>query len=316
MKSITELKEFYEIELLPDLKKLENIRKAQVIRQAYIFVTLAFSILLATILTLPTMLLVFMAVFLVVYFLIFGFKRKRFDYKNSYKESVLKKISTFSFPDAEYTPFQFIPKKYYDLCKLFIPKPDIYNGEDLIKGNADGINFQLSEIETMERKVDSDNKVFFVTQFKGLFFIAELQRKLENSTYIFGNTSTEFIAGFNSHYHDINILRPELIITGDDAFDKSFAVYSTDNYAAEKFLTTAFKKIIQEFKINTGANIQFAFIENYLYLAIPERKDLFKASMYKTLLKFNNIEQHYNELCFCIAVAKEFQKNAAIRTNA
>lgn len=310
MKSIPELAAFYKDELLPDLKKLERIRKAQVVRQVYILATLTFSILLATVMSLPTMVLVFMSVFLIVYFIIFGFKRKRFDFKKSYKDVVLKKLYAFVFPDAEYTPFQFIPQKYYEQCELFLPGPDIYNGEDLIKGNAGGMPFQLSEIETLKRNVDPDGKVFFTPLFKGIFYIAELGEKTAGSTYLFGNNTTAFLDAFHSWYSDINMLAPERLNTGDSGFDALFALYATDTDTAFQRITPAVKKLMADYKEKRKAGVQLAVIDRFLYLAIPASKDLFEASMYKTLLKFDTIEQHYATLRFCMDMADAFQSRS------
>lgn len=299
MKSLEELRNFFNSDLIPELQVLEKVRKEQVYRQVYIIVAMAISITLAIILILPTLLLVFMGVFLIIYFLMFGFKRRRFDYKKSYKETVLKKVITFLFDDAVYTPFRFIPEIKFEESRLFITDPAIYNGEDLVQGKMYSIAFQYAELHTQDRVTDSDGKTTFPTIFKGLCFIADMQQDISGEIFILSDFSEKYTQLFNGWYKDINTLKPEKITVQNVEFNQSFSAVATEQDEAEKMLTPALINLILEYRKKSKVNVQLAIRNQQLFIALPERSNLFDVSMYRSLLKFDDIEQYYKDLSFC-----------------
>ena len=308
MKSREQLQEYFKTDLLPGLQELENIRQTQVFRQVFIVVALAVSITLSLFLVLPTMLLVFMAIFLIIYFLIFGFKRKRFDIKKSYKESVLRKVNTFLLPEADFTHFQFIRQQLYMESKLFLPEVDIYDGEDLLHGKMERIPFQLSKIHTQERIVDSDGKVQLYTLFNGFFFVAELDQITESDTYIFSDTSERFAKAFFSHFNNINAVKPELIKTGSPGFDMHFNCYTTDTAETAQVISDQLMELILNCLVQTKVKPQISIIKNRVFIALPEQKEVFSLSMYRSILNFDAINKYYDYLQFCFAITNHTQR--------
>ncbi len=96
MKTLAEFREFYNKTLFPELDKLEQIRKQQLQRRYFFFAAIVISIFMSIITMMPVMVFAFLLLFLMIYFISYGFKRNREDFKKAYKETIIKKNDRFS----------------------------------------------------------------------------------------------------------------------------------------------------------------------------------------------------------------------------
>lgn len=314
MKTEAQLKQFFQEELLPGLTLLEQIRKQQLQRQIFILVAVAISIVIALILILPVLLLFFLAIFLVLYFIFFGDKRKRFDFKKAYKEIILKKLIAFILPGFTHTSFQYIPRKTYDLSKLFVPSPQLYTGEDYVQGALSNTAIEFSEILAQDVITENNGRTQNLTVFKGIFFIADFKSEFTADTYIFSNQSGEFLEAFNKWFHDINILRPELVPTENTRLNKKLRVYSTEPDHFDILFTEYFSQLIADYLEKTNANVQMALHQGKLFIAVPLLENLFDVSLYKSILKSKDTEEYSYAINFCISITEAIQNNSRIWT--
>ncbi|MFN3939835.1 MAG: DUF3137 domain-containing protein, partial [Chitinophagales bacterium] len=252
--------------------------------------------------------------FLVVYFIFFGSARKRFDFKKAYKEKAIKKLIAFILPTFTHTSFQYIPHKVYNESKICLPAPAMYTGEDYVQGLIGDTSVEFSEILAQEVITDNKGRTQYSTVFNGLFFISSFKRNFTADTYIFGELSDKFQETFEKLFHDINILRPERVKTGNAGMDTQFMVYSTDAEQAGHLFTKEFMELITVYKERKKADVQIALHKERVYIAVPLPARLFNVSLYKSVLKNTDTEEYFSAVKFCFSVLDALKNNPRIWT--
>lgn len=314
MKSIAELQAFYNAEIVQHLDELEDLRKYQMRRQAFMITAFIASVGLGLATFMPFMIIVFMLISLIFYFIFYGFKRKRPDFKTMYKQTVIDKIIKFIEPELVYSPHQFIPNSKYSYSKIFLQQVDIYNGEDMVQGKIGKTQVEFCELHTQDRRTDSKGRTTYVTIFKGIFFIADFNKSFNGQTFVLSDFSERFMGFFGKMFQNMNIMRPDIIRLEDPEFEKYFAVYGNDPVEARYILSTSLMQRLLEFRKKVNANVQMSFLDSQIYLAVPMRKNLFEPSLFKSVKKFDDIEEYYNQIQFCTEIVNELDLNTRIWT--
>ncbi|MBC8046840.1 MAG: DUF3137 domain-containing protein [Fimbriimonadaceae bacterium] len=314
MKSIQELQIFYQNEILPHLDELEALRKYQLRRQTFIVIAFTASVVLGLATFMPFMIIIFMLISLILYFTFYGFKRTRPDFKSMYKENIVKRIIQFIEPGLVYSAHQFISNSKFSNSKIFMQQVDIYNGEDLVQGIIGKTKVEFCELHTQDRQTDSQGKTRYVTIFKGIFFIADFNKHFSGQTYVLSDFSERFMGFFGKLFQNMNLMRPDVVRLENPEFEKYFAVYSTDELEARYILSTTLMERLVEFRKKIDANLQLSFINSSINLAVPMKKNLFEPSLRKTVKRFEDIEEYYRQILFCVNIVDELNLNTRIWT--
>lgn len=297
---------------MPDLQQLELLRKKQVSRLRFIIIAGIASLALGLATMIPFMVVIFLFLSLLLYFAFFGFNRSRPDFKSEYKRIVITRLIRFIDPGLQYSPHQFIPQTTYDFSRIFLNNPDIYSGEDLIEGNIGKTQVHFSELHTQDRRTDNRGRTYYVTIFRGIFFIADFNKNFQGQTYVLSDFSERFLGFFGRAFQNMHFGRPAPVRLEDPVFEKFFAVYSTDEVEARYILTPSFMQRIVEFRKKAEAPVQFSFIESNIYIAVPMRKNLFEPRLMATVLNFGEVEEYYRQILFCTSVIDELNLNTRI----
>lgn len=312
MKTIDDLQQFYQQEIVPGLSQLEVLRKAQLRRVRFMWIATVVSLFVGFISMMPPLILVCLLISLLLYFYFFGFKRNRPDFKSEYKKVVIGKLIQFITPDLVFTPNLFITQNKYSQSGIFLASPDIYKGEDLVSGKIDKTQVEFCELHTQDRQTDHKGNTHYVTIFKGLFFIADFNKHFNGNTYVLSDFGERFLGGFGKMLQGLSIGCPDVVRLEDVEFEKQFVVYSSDEVEARYILSTSFMEQIMAFKKKTNANIQLSFVGNNINVAIPMKENMFEPSIRKTVLNFEDIKMYYSQLQFCTAIVDELNLNTRI----
>lgn len=312
MRSKEELKTFYNSEILPHLDELEELRKFQLRRQTFIGIAFLASVGLGLATFMPFMIIIFLLVSLILYFIFYGFKRKRPDFKTQYKDTVIRKIIQFISPELVYSSHQFISNTKFSNSGIFLQQVDIYNGEDLVQGMIDKTTVEFCELHTQDRTTDSKGRTHYVTIFKGIFYIADFHKNFIGKTYVLSDFGERFMGFFGKMFQDMNIMRPDVVRLENPEFEKYFVVYATDQVEARYILSPSFMEKLLAFRKRVNTTIQLSFIESQVYLAIPMKKNLFEPSLRKTVKRFEDVEEYYDQVCFCTDIVEELNLNTRI----
>lgn len=313
MKTIEELKTFYEKTLYPDLVELERRRLGIFRGLGIAFVVFLFIgiVLIAVLLPvievaaiiLPTVVLVLL--YLGLCFLL------TMGYKKDFKNRVIGRLIRFFDPGLSYFPTEKIPKSTFLHSKLFTTKPNRYKGDDLVRGKIGKTAIEFSEV--LAQYVQSNGKTTTVhTIFKGLFFIGDFNKHFRTQTFVLPDTAEKLFGRFGKMLQSWNLSRPDLIQLEDPEFEKEFVVYGKDQIEARYILSLSLMQRILDFKRKTGQKVFLSFIDSKVFIGVWSDHVLFEPKILSTLLDFDLIREYFDDLQLAIGIVDDLNLNTRI----
>ncbi|MFH1093539.1 MAG: DUF3137 domain-containing protein [Candidatus Omnitrophota bacterium] len=315
MKTIEELKNFYETSLLPELKVLEVQRMA--VRNKVLLAGL-------TIIPVATMFAFYvkntdLSFFIIVFsFLavsgVLFFAAK--NYRQNFKKGIIESIVHFIDPNLTYLRTSCISSAAFMESKIFTRRPDEYSGDDYVKGKLGQTQLEFSEIHAKYVTHDSKGRRQVHTIFKGLFFIADFNKHFRGRTVVLPDTAEKLFGQIGTLLQSINKMRGQLIKLEDPEFEKMFAVYGDDQIEARYILSTSLMSRMVEFKKKNRRTIYFSFIGSKVYVAVSYTRNLFEPRIFRTLLDFSPVQQYFEDFQMAVGIVEELNLNTRIWTKA
>ncbi len=317
IKTIEELKTFYDATLTGDLTRLESERKKIASRVVSLYLTGAAGVIISFILFF------YIQFFALILFIpvTFGFpfvhSRITKGYVSDFKALVIRKIIKFIDPNLDYLPAQCIPMENYMDSNLFRHRPDRYTGDDYVSGKIGGTELSFSEIHseyrTQTRSSSGSTQTQYHTIFKGLFFTANFNKNFRGETYVLPDIAQRAFGNLLGNlFQSWNKGRGELVKMEDIDFEKLFVVYSSDQIEARYVLSTSLMKRITDYKNKSGKEIYISFRNNRIYVAISYIKNLFEPKIFKTLLDFAIIREYFEDLQLAVSLVDDLNLNIRI----
>jgi hypothetical protein len=317
LKTIDELKNFYETELNKDLTVLETERKKVagkvVLFNVFFGIGAGISVLLFFAVS-------FFAFFLIAadiaaWVILYGKATK--NYKSDFKIRVIGKIIKFIDENLEYFPDDRISESEYLASDIFKQSPDRYSGDDLVTGRIGKTGLRFSEIhseyETKRRDSNGNTTTEWHTIFKGLFFIGDFNKSFKGGTYVLPDVAQRMFGNvIGNMFQSWNKLRGQLIKMEDPDFEKLFVVYGDDQIESRYILSTSLMKRITDYKVRTKKDIYLSFRQNKIYFAISYNKDLFEPRIFKTLLDFSLIQEYFDDMQMATGIVEDLNLNTRI----
>ena len=260
MKTLEELKNYYDTSLSNDLNILEEERKkvANKVIPIHIFgvIGIIVSLLLFFVISFVSF---FILVGLIIVWTIF-YKRLTKSYVSNFKTTVIHKIIKFIDENLDYYPTQCISKTVYMSSKIFRKNPDRYKGDDFVSGKIGKTELTFSEIhseyKTQSRSSNGTSSTQWHTIFKGIFFAANFNKKFKGETLVLPDTAQKMFGNLLGNlFQSWNKMRGQLIKMEDPEFEKLFVVYGSDQIEARYILSTSLMRRITDFKEKTKKDI-------------------------------------------------------------
>lgn len=323
MRSIEELEEFYQQDLVYDLQEIDVIRKKIVKLLLTVFTVLlavsGASFLLAyfdivkesdqSILIIGNIILIIAGVVYAV------LNIRKYRYKTIFKQKIIKPIVQFISDDLRYYPKRKVSQQDFKNSRLFLKRIDRYKGDDFVEGKIDKTVFHFSEIHAKYKTTSTDSKgnkkTKWHTIFKGLFFVADFNKAFEGSTVLMPNY---FGGGFSFIKKLAGVTRREKMISlQDPEFTENFNCYSDDDIKARYILSPALMHRINQFKENYPDNPVFiSFVDGRIYVAIKYKKDLFEPSYFSSVVRFEKVQEYFEDIKFAVDIVEELNLNTRI----
>ena len=321
MKTIEELKKFYDTEMMSDIVELESTRKSVVNKLLIIISIAAVLALIIIFLGLAAMcggaFVLALIIFLIICIPGYYFTTKH--YTSDFKDRVINNIIKFIDPNLRYYKDCSISEQAYIASRLFLKEPDRYEGDDYVSGIIGKTSIEFSELHTEYKTVSVDDKGHrtenWHTIFKGLFFAADFNKHFKGVTVVLPDTAERLLGGFiGKMLQKANFTRGQLIKLEDVEFEKYFAVYGDDQVEARYILSTSLMKRIMDFKKKTNKTIHLSFADSKIFLAISYDKNLFEPKVFKTLLDFSQIQEYFEDLKLVLDIVEDLNLNTRIWT--
>ena len=313
MKTLEELKNFYQASLLPELKVLEVQRlkvRNKVLLAASIIIPIA--VLIAFLVKNGDLafFVILLSVIAVAGISFFAAK----DYKKNFKKGIIESIVHFIDENLSYLRTSCISMSSFRESKIFTRRPDEYNGDDYVRGKVGQTQLEFSEIHAKYVTYDSKGRRHVHTIFKGLFFIADFNKHFSGRTVVLPDTAEKLFGQIGTMLQSMNKMRGQLIKLEDPEFEKMFAVYGDDQIEARYILSTSLMRRMIEFKKKTRRRIYFSFIGSKVYVAVTYARNLFEPRIFRTLLDFSPIREYFEDFQMAVGIVEELNLNTRIWT--
>ena len=318
MKTIEELKAFYNGELMADIQRLENQRKdscSKVIRNSVIVLGVALVFVffvLSTISFDSDFFFYFIFTVMGGIGMVYWFGTRA--YTSEFKQQIIARLVEFIDPALNYDKDSCISQALYAQSKLFTQGVDSYQGDDLVLGRIGQTEIQFSELHTQYITRDSKGRSTHHTIFKGLFFAADFNKHFQGRTIVLPDTAEKLLGGLGKFLQSQNFSRGQLVKMDDPEFEKEFVVYGTDQIEARYILTSSLMERILNFQKKTKNKIHLSFVNSKVFIAISFAKNLFEPKIFETLLNFAPIEEYFNDLSVAIGIVEDLNLNLRIWT--
>jgi len=315
MKTLDQLRQFYDTDLKRDLADFERQRQKIVSHSMIVFGVLAGAGVVGALLLMrqgmPPVFLLFILIGCViiggVYYYIAGM-----DYRSGFKEIILRKLITFVEPGLDYRPALGISQSLFTAAGLFLHHIDRYKCEDMIGGKVGKTEIAFSEVHAEYKTTTHTGKsrhTEWHTIFKGLFFIADFNKDFHGRTVVLPDTAEKLFGLFGQTLQSWNSSYGQLVRLEDVEFEKEFVVYGTDQIEARYILSPAMMEQILLFRREVGKKIYLSFLGSKVFVAIPVQENMFEPKMFSSVLDFDVIAEYYAQLQLGVGIVDELNLN-------
>jgi hypothetical protein len=315
MKTLQDLREFYNTALSADLKALEARRKALLQKLIYVGIAVAILVVMVLIFVLhqvgsffPVILFPLIIGAVLVTF-ITGLLSK--GYVREFKTTIIQKIVKFIDENLSYVPRRCIPRSVFMASEIFKTRPNRYKGDDYVSGKVGTTQIVFSELHAVYESGSGKNRTRR-TVFKGLFFIADFNKHFTSKTIVLPDTAEKLFGSFGKMFQSWNVLRGQLIKLEDPEFEKSFVVYGDDQIQARYILSTSLMARIVDFKKKTSRPIYLSFVGSRVFVAVSYTKNLFEPRLFRTILDFELVQEYFEDLQLTIGIVDDLNLNTRI----
>lgn len=188
-------------------------------------------------------------------------------------------------PKFQYKPTNPFPAEVYKSCGLFSPSYDTASAEDHIVGILGKTQFELQEIKTFKKETyrDSNKRVQtrYIPIFRGLLLMADFNKNFRGHTVIQTDVSEKALGLFGRAAQRMMgaVSNKQLVELENPDFERHFKVSSTDPTEARYLLTPSFMEALVRLKDKYGQNVQVAFLNSTIIIAIPHSTGFMEVGM-------------------------------------
>ena len=306
MRRIDEFRIFYNHTIHPELARMERKRKR---------LLLLLGISSVAMITMITILLFFNAAILAFFLLLpFGFHISYLLYrirqfKTTFKPNVVNLILDFIDDSVNYGTLKYdsekqIDKKTFLASKLFKTKAPQFEGEDYIGGKIGELDFEMSELNVREySKVR--NRLNYV--FKGVFLHATFHTPIQGKIAIWPREFKQYLTGTIKAFtlKGGEEVEEETLLP---AFEKLFMAYATPYTNVTGVLSKDMQHLIVDYRLKTGKEIYVSFLEEKIYIAITEPKDMLEPFIFQSNVNFELVKEFFEDIYLLMSIVEDFDK--------
>ncbi|MGZ8187566.1 MAG: DUF3137 domain-containing protein [Methylosarcina sp.] len=249
------------------------------------------------------------------FYYLYRYGQKKRDYAEAFKEHVIREMVKLIDSNLQYYPRQRISQSDYRQSDIFRNPMDRYSGDDLVEGALGATHCRFSELHHQEKKESTDSKgrkrTYWVTVFKGIFFIADFNKHLSGRTYIVPDAGMNLL-GIGKLFEKWRFDRGELVELENPEFEKLFTVYGTDQVEARYILSPSLMDRLVNFRRKANTRLHISFIDSNLYLAIALNKNLFEPNLFSSGVKSGYLKDYFRYLDLVTGIIEDLNLNLRI----
>lgn len=239
-------------------------------------------------------------------------------YVQEFKLRIIRRIVEFMDPSLEYWPTGHISDVEFNSSRIFGQYPDRMRGDDLVWGKIGLTPIKFSEVHAEHETQTTDRygrrHRRYRTIFKGIFFMADFNKKFYGKTVVLPDTAERLFGGLGSLLQSLNRSRGELVKLDDPEFERHFVVYADDQIESRYVLSTSLMKRIVEFRKKTGKRLYLSFVGSQAFLAIAYRRSLFEPRVFSSITGFKHVREYFEDLQLALGIVEDLNLNTRIWT--
>ena len=307
MRAYHDFRLFYNQNIHPELLNLER-RRRRLIRLLSLSVLLLLGVLVLQ---------AFIQIFVVTLILLIpvglwisyiGFRIQ--VYYQEYKPRVVNLILDFIDNDINYGSFHYqakggIPKERFFASKIFT-HADEYEAEDLITGQVRELPFELCELRVREF---SDVRTRLDYVFQGVFLWGDFRRvDMQGGVLLLPDAYRKYLSRSERAFHLIGGRRVREHLLPE--FEVFFDTYATPNVRLQDVLSEDLQRSILRFRqhfqeSNREKEIYFSIIDDKIYVALTQDKDLLEPSLFRNTVSFEVVQEFYWDINLLLEILRE-----------
>ena len=252
------------------------------------------------------------AIFFIILLIISIYKyfKKRDDYVNDFKETIIKEIIDYLNPGAIYKPLKMMSPVDYEKSGLYPRMYESYDGEDWVNGTYKNVTYYCSELETSRTTNAPRNSIQRI--FKGLFFAAPVSYGY-NTTYVWPANDVQLPVTIADYHFKRFFSLPEIdpVDMNNPEFENYFAVYSNDYATARTIINDSMMERMVRFKNQIGRDVRFSFVDGICYVAIAIKEDLLEPSVSDPMNE-ENIKEYFFSILLILSIINQLDLQSPV----
>lgn len=303
---LAQFRVYYNNTIYPELRRLERLRRrllALLAISAFILMgILIFELFLniwivTLILTIPTTLFV----------LYLGYRIRKFVL--TFKPHVMKLILEFleGMPNISKLTYEAkggIDKPEFFESQIFITPAPIYENEDYIYGKVGEMDFKLCELNVREIS-QVRNRTNYV--FKGVFLHATFVEETEGRILVWPREFKQYLSKSIRNFTfqgginvDHEIMNPE--------FRSLFMTYALPDTHVISILSEPMQEAVVEYHQLTGKEIYMSFMDEEIYIAVTEPKDILEPFVFRSNTSFELVREFFEDINLLLKIVEDFDQ--------
>lgn len=299
-----QLKLLFEQRLKPKLAPLEDLRLATLKKKNALVLSVgAFFITVFSGFDSALLLIVLSAIMM---YCTVAFKLSWDKYRARYKKHIMSTLLNEINPSLRWHKDKFITQDWFEKSGLYDKKIDSYHGEDLINGELGGFQVEMSELCVSQIFLAEQGGSQRKPIFKGLFLKAQCDMPFSHCSYILPQESSKQGIKEKLFGHLSKTRFGQKVKLPESEFSQNFTVISSAPDAILQILThELMMKLVGYRNQKQSIPLSLSFVDQNVYIAIPESRGLFEPVLNTAVTNFETIEALLQDLIFFTGLLQE-----------
>lgn len=191
------------------------------------------------------------------------------------------------------------PDHFLRSC-LFACQPLEYVSEDHISGIIREMPFEVCELSVKEM---SATRSQLDTIFRGTFLMGEYNFEMRGKILLLPDRQRPYATRTMKQFTRLGGRRREANLLPE--FEEVFDTYSTDDANLARTLSPDMQRAILKFQQKTGKDIFVSLIENRLFVAVSQSKDLLEPVLFRNIVSFELVFEFFEDLHLLFSVVED-----------
>lgn len=255
-----------------------------------------------------------------IMFIVMGYSYARFynPFRQKFKQFIVPEIVKYVDKRLSYSATSSMMDVYHQ-SGIFTRGYDRYKAEDTIVGTFAETSFAFGEVHTEYKTVTTNSKgqrqEQWHTIFKGIMFVSEFNKNFNGTTYLDADRMEKALGWLGRKFQRWNSERKgELLQMENPAFEKFYAVYSTDEQEARYILSLSMMEKLVKLRNEFQFEIYVAFLNNQLYMALFNNKNTFEPKVFGMIFSEKECLKLVSLLESITGIVEELKLNTRIWT--